>query len=77
MPVAVLVRGQAAGLLRPGMTRQVAGRLRRALASLGRRRSSASCSTIFAERAGQWQNDYTVDFKMAYNHYFAKGGKKA
>jgi len=31
----------------------------------------------FAERAGQWQNDYTVDFKMAYNHYFAKGGKKA
>jgi len=31
----------------------------------------------FAERAGQWQNDYYVDFKMAYNHYFAKGGKKA
>lgn len=31
----------------------------------------------FAERAGQWYNDYTVDFKMAYNHYFAKGGKKA
>ncbi|MBE7369670.1 TRAP transporter substrate-binding protein [Ramlibacter pallidus] len=31
----------------------------------------------FAERAGQWQNDYTVDFKMAYNRYFAKGGKKA
>jgi TRAP-type mannitol/chloroaromatic compound transport system substrate-binding protein len=28
----------------------------------------------FAERAGQWQNDYTVDFKMAYNHYF---GRKA
>ncbi|HSW07736.1 TRAP transporter substrate-binding protein [Aquabacterium sp.] len=26
----------------------------------------------FAERAGQWQNDYTVDLKMAYNHYFAK-----
>jgi hypothetical protein len=25
----------------------------------------------FAQRAGQWQNDYTVDFKMAYNHYFA------
>ena len=24
----------------------------------------------FAERAGQWQNDYTVDFKMAWNHYF-------
>ncbi len=29
----------------------------------------------YAERAGQWQNDYTVDFKMAYNHYFAKGKK--
>jgi TRAP-type mannitol/chloroaromatic compound transport system substrate-binding protein len=29
----------------------------------------------FAQRAGQWQNDYYVDFKMAYNHYFAK--KKA
>ncbi len=24
----------------------------------------------FAERAGQWQNDYLIDFKMAYNHYF-------
>jgi TRAP-type mannitol/chloroaromatic compound transport system substrate-binding protein len=31
----------------------------------------------FAERAGQWQNDYMVDFKMAYNRYFAKGTKKA
>jgi TRAP-type mannitol/chloroaromatic compound transport system substrate-binding protein len=31
----------------------------------------------FAQRAGQWQNDYMVDFKMAYNRYFAKGGKKA
>jgi TRAP-type mannitol/chloroaromatic compound transport system substrate-binding protein len=30
----------------------------------------------FAERAGQWQNDYTVDFKMAYGHYFGKGAKK-
>jgi TRAP-type mannitol/chloroaromatic compound transport system substrate-binding protein len=29
----------------------------------------------FAERAGGWQNDYTVDFKMAWNHYFR--GKKA
>jgi TRAP-type mannitol/chloroaromatic compound transport system substrate-binding protein len=28
----------------------------------------------FAARAGQWQNDYMVDFKMAYNRYFAKGG---
>ena len=30
----------------------------------------------FAQRAGGWQNDYTVDFKMAYNHYF-RGAKKA
>lgn len=30
---------------------------------------------VFAERALQWQNDYSVDFKMAYNHYFSK--KKA
>jgi TRAP-type mannitol/chloroaromatic compound transport system substrate-binding protein len=30
----------------------------------------------FAERAGQWQNDYMVDFKMAWNHYF-RAGKKA
>ena len=29
----------------------------------------------FALRAGKWQNDYMVDFKMAYNHYFS--GKKA
>lgn len=27
----------------------------------------------FAARAGQWQNDYMVDFKMAYNRYFARG----
>ena len=26
----------------------------------------------FAQRAGRWQNDTNVDFKMAYNHYFAK-----
>jgi TRAP-type mannitol/chloroaromatic compound transport system substrate-binding protein len=24
----------------------------------------------FAARAGRWQNDYMVDFKMAYRHYF-------
>ncbi len=29
----------------------------------------------FAQRAVAWHNDYTVDFKMAYNHYF--GAKKA
>ncbi len=26
----------------------------------------------FAERALPWQNDYTVDFKMAYNYFFGK-----
>ena len=26
----------------------------------------------FAQRAGAWQNDYLVDFKMAYNHYFGR-----
>jgi TRAP-type mannitol/chloroaromatic compound transport system substrate-binding protein len=31
----------------------------------------------FAQRAGQWQNDYMVDFKIAYNRYFGKGAKKA
>ena len=30
----------------------------------------------FAERAGSWQNDYMVDFKMAWNHYF-RSAKKA
>ena len=28
----------------------------------------------FAQRAGQWQNDYMVDFKMAWNHYFGRKG---
>ena len=27
----------------------------------------------FAERAGQWQGDYMVDFKVAWNRFFAKG----
>lgn len=31
----------------------------------------------FAVRAGQWQNDYMVDFKIAYNHYFGASAKKA
>ncbi len=31
----------------------------------------------FAQRAGQWQNDYMVDFKIAYNHYFGRGAKKS
>jgi TRAP-type mannitol/chloroaromatic compound transport system substrate-binding protein len=29
----------------------------------------------YAQRAIPWQNDYMVDFKMAYNHSFGK--KKA
>ena len=29
----------------------------------------------FAQRAGTWQNDVSVDFKMAFNHYFGKGAK--
>jgi len=33
----------------------------------------------FAERAGSWQNDYMVDFKMAWNYYFRRAApaKKA
>jgi TRAP-type mannitol/chloroaromatic compound transport system substrate-binding protein len=31
----------------------------------------------FASRAGTWQNDYMVDFKMAWNHYFRAPAKKA
>jgi hypothetical protein len=31
----------------------------------------------FAQTAGQWQMDYMVDFKMAYNHYFGRSAKKA
>ncbi len=27
----------------------------------------------FAARAARWQNDTLVDYKMAYNHFFAKG----
>jgi TRAP-type mannitol/chloroaromatic compound transport system substrate-binding protein len=30
----------------------------------------------FAQRAGSWQNDYLVDFKMAWNHYFRAPAKK-
>jgi TRAP-type mannitol/chloroaromatic compound transport system substrate-binding protein len=26
----------------------------------------------FAQRAGAWQNDYLVDFKLAWNHYFGR-----
>jgi TRAP-type mannitol/chloroaromatic compound transport system substrate-binding protein len=31
----------------------------------------------FAQRAGSWQNDYMVDFKMAWNHYFRAPAGKA
>jgi TRAP-type mannitol/chloroaromatic compound transport system substrate-binding protein len=27
---------------------------------------------VYAQRAGQWQSDYMVNFKMAYDFYFAK-----
>ncbi len=30
----------------------------------------------FAQRAGQWQNDYVVDYKMAWNRYFSKAQPK-
>lgn len=26
----------------------------------------------FAQRSGRWKNDTDVDFKMAWNHYFAQ-----
>ena len=32
---------------------------------------------VYAQRAGSWQNDYMVDFKMAWNHYFRAPAKKA
>ena len=34
-------------------------------------------SKTFAERAKGWQNDYMVDFNMAYNRYFRAPAKKA
>ena len=30
---------------------------------------------VFAQRAKSWQNDYMVDFNMAYNRYFGRGAK--
>jgi len=32
---------------------------------------------VFAQRAGSWQNDYMVDFKMAWNRYFRAPAKPA
>ena len=29
----------------------------------------------FAQRACRWQNDTSVDYKMAYNHYFGRKAK--
>ena len=29
---------------------------------------------VFAQRAGSWQNQTAVDYKMAYNHFFSKKG---
>jgi TRAP-type mannitol/chloroaromatic compound transport system substrate-binding protein len=31
--------------------------------------------SAFAQRACRWQNDTNVDYRMAYNHFFAKKGK--
>ena len=31
----------------------------------------------YAQTARAWQNDYMVDFNMAYNRYFGRGAKKA
>ncbi len=31
----------------------------------------------FAQRAGSWQNDFMVDFKMAWNRYFRQPARKA
>ena len=42
----------------------------------GRTLTVLESQRAFAARAGQWQNDYMVDFKMAYNHYFGAGAKK-
>ena len=58
MPVAVLVRGQAARLLGPGMTRKVAARLRSALTALGRRRSSATLVFTDDQEIRQLNRDY-------------------
>jgi TRAP-type mannitol/chloroaromatic compound transport system substrate-binding protein len=30
----------------------------------------------YAQRCGAWQNDTNVDYRMAYNHYFAKAAPK-
>ena len=32
---------------------------------------------VFAQRAGSWQNDYMVDFKMAWNRYFRQPARPA
>ncbi|KMJ92202.1 C4-dicarboxylate ABC transporter [Achromobacter xylosoxidans] len=29
----------------------------------------------FAERVGRWHGDTTVNYRMAFNHYFSRGGK--
>jgi len=31
----------------------------------------------FAERVGRWHGDTSVNFRMAYNHYFSRGTKQA
>ena len=34
--------------------------------------AAPSADSVYAQRAGQWQNDDLVDFKMAWHHYVAK-----
>jgi probable rRNA maturation factor len=58
VPVTVLVRGTASALLRPGMTRQVASRLRRSLAALSRRRSTATLVFTDDAEIRQLNRDY-------------------
>ncbi|EJO31524.1 TRAP transporter substrate-binding protein [Achromobacter marplatensis] len=32
---------------------------------------------VFAERVGRWHGDVSVNYRMAYNHYFSRGTKPA
>ena len=45
--------------------------------SLSVLRASLPTRDFFAERAGAWLTDYSVDLKMAYNHYFSGTKNKA
>ena len=32
---------------------------------------------VFAERVGRWHGDVSVNYRMAYNHYFSRSTKPA